>query len=238
MGADLLAPSHYGGVRHLLPILPAMAGLAALGIDTVWERIRLGSRSARIVLGIALATGTVTLAVDLVRSHPYHDAYLNAVARFVWADEPERSFELEIWGGVYKEGAEWLLENAERGGVVVVPIAMHCARPHLQGRMPVYATLPREVGDRPIYLMIMTRLSDYTPLIRSAKAQLDPIFSVRRGNATYLEIFRLLDSAAGSELQAPSAEGTLGSMLGIGSPLTDARRSSSGFCHRRPSSNG
>jgi len=215
-----------------------MAGLAALGIDTVWERIRLGSRSARIVLGIALATGTVTLAVDLVRSHPYHDAYLNTVARFVWADEPERSFELEVWGGVYKEGAEWLLENAERGGVVVVPIAMHCARPHLQGRMPVYATLPREMGDRPIYLMVMTRLSDYTPLIRSAKAQLDPIFSVQRGNATYLEIFRLLDSAAGSELQAPSAEGTLGSMLGIGSPLTDARRSSSGFCHRRPSSNG
>jgi hypothetical protein len=196
--ADLLAPSHYGGVRHLLPILPPMAGLVALGIDTVWERIRDGSRSVSTLLGIALATGTVALAVDLVRSHPYHDAYLNAVGRFVWADEPERSIELEVWGGVYKEGAEWLLEHAERGGVVVVPIADHCARPHLEGRMPVYPTLPRGVEERPIYLMVMTRVSYYTPLIRHTAERLDPIFSVRRGHATYLEIYRLPDGAPGS----------------------------------------
>ena len=110
----------------------------------MWERIRGGSRSAGTLLGIALATGTVALVVDLVRSHPYHDAYLNAVGRFVWADEPERSLELEIWGGVYKEGAEWLLEHGERGGVVVVPIASHCARPHLQGRCPSTRRCPVE----------------------------------------------------------------------------------------------
>ena len=196
--SDLLAPSHYGGVRHLLPILPPMAGLVALGINTVWERIRSGSRLAGSLLGIALAAGSVALAVDLVRSHPYHDAYLNVVGRFVWADEPERSLELEVWGGVYKEGAEWLLEHAERGGAVVVPIASHCTLPYLEDRMPVYEMLPSEVEERPIYLMVMTRVSEYTPLIRRATEQLDPIFSVRRGNATYLEIYRLLDGASGS----------------------------------------
>ena len=59
--------------------------------------------------------------------------------------------------------------------------------------MPVYATLPRGVEARPIYLMVMTRVSDYTPLIpaRDGASRSDLLGPAR--NATYLEIYRLLD---------------------------------------------
>jgi hypothetical protein len=39
--------------------------------------------------------------------------------------------------------------------------------------------------------MFMTRVGDYSYLIRLAREHLEPIFSVRRGKATYLEIYRL-----------------------------------------------
>jgi hypothetical protein len=189
--ADLLAPSHYDGVRHLLPILPPMAALAGLGTHAVWERILRLPRSLRLPLRFALAAAVAALALDLVRMHPYHDSYLNGVARRIWTDEPELSLELDTWGAAYKEAAEWLLENAEPNPVVIVPIGPHCARPYLEGRMLVYAGVPRDMAHRPTYLMFVTRAAAYGELIAYAKANLDPIFSIGRGRATYLEIYRL-----------------------------------------------
>jgi hypothetical protein len=189
--ADLLAPSHYDGVRHLLPILPPMAALAGLGVHSVWERVLQGPRSLRLPLGFGLAAAVAALSLDLVRMHPYHDSYLNGIARRIWADEPEKSLELDTWGAAYKEGAEWLLDHAEPNAVVVEPMCPQCVRPYLEGRMPFYVSPPRDRPRRPTYLMFVTRAVAYGPLISHAQASLDPIFSIGRGRATYLEIYRL-----------------------------------------------
>jgi hypothetical protein len=188
--ADLLAPSHYDGVRHLLPILPPLAALAGLGAHRVWERTRLAPRPLRLALGSVLAMAVAALALDLVRMHPYHDSYLNGIARRIWAEQPERILELDTWGAAYKEGAEWLVANAEPSAVVIVPVGPQCARPHLEGRMPVFAG-PRGVPNRPTYLMFVTRVTAYGTLIEYAHANLEPVFTIGRGHATYLEIYRL-----------------------------------------------
>jgi 4-amino-4-deoxy-L-arabinose transferase-like glycosyltransferase len=183
--ADLLAPSHYDGVRHLLPIFAPIAALAGLGADRVWER------TLRAPLGLGLAAAVTLSVLDLVRMHPYHNSYLNEIARIIWAEQPERSFGLHTWGAAYKEGAEWLLQNAEPSAAVVVPIGPQCARPYLEGRMLFYVSPPRDMPYRPTYLMFVTRVAAYGPLISYVQQNLEPVFSVGRGGATYLEIYRL-----------------------------------------------
>jgi hypothetical protein len=189
--ADLLAPSHYDGVRHLLAILPPLAALTGLGANWVWERAVHLRRSLRLSLAIVLAASVAALAADLVRMHPYHDSYLNEVARRIWTDEPHASLELDTWGAAYKEGAEWLLANAEPNPEVLVPIGPQCARPYLEGRMPFHISLPHNRLRRPTYLMFVTRAVTYGPLVTYARANLELIFSIGRGRATYLEIYRL-----------------------------------------------
>lgn len=187
IGADLLAPAHYDGVRHLLPVLPALAVLAGTGLAWLSAQARVAAPLRSALLVAALVAGSVELLVDLVRWHPYHDAYLNSVARGLLGDEPERTFELEIWGTAYKEGAEWLA--ARRNSVsVVVPIAPHTARPYMDG---VRWVVPAGTEADPPYLMFITRVTMYPPLVRDAQARLEPLFQIRRGRATLLEIYRL-----------------------------------------------
>jgi hypothetical protein len=192
--ADLFASARYDGVRHLLPALPAIALLAAVGLQTIWDAAAGARPAVRAAVGTAMAVGALAWAADLVRMHPYHDAYLNGAARLVSGDAPERWTELEIWGASYKEGAAWLAANAEPGATVVVPIAPHCARPYLDN---VVKRVPPERGDAPVYLMFMTRVAKYKDVIRRAEAQLEPVFAIRRGDATLLEIYRLDDAWQG-----------------------------------------
>ena len=51
IGADLLAPAHYDGVRHLLPVLPALAVLAGTGLAWLSAQARVAAplRSALLV---------------------------------------------------------------------------------------------------------------------------------------------------------------------------------------------
>ncbi len=191
LGADLLSQTHYGGVRHLLSVLPAIALLAAVGFQWALDRIRLASPLPRTLLACAFVGGWLFLVIDLGVVHPYYDAYLNSIARRVWSKQPEYVVELEVWGSVYKEGAEWLAENAEPGSTVVVPIATHCARPYLRRDLMVMRAPPSPAARNPIYLMFMTRVADYTDAIRRAEALREPVFTVKRHDATLLKIYRL-----------------------------------------------
>ena len=189
--ADLLAQSHYDGVRHVLPVLPPLALLAAVGIRWLWTWTFDAHRAVGFVLRAALVGGGLMLVVDLARMHPYHDAYLGEVVRPFMHDEPERWLELEVWGTVYKEGAQWLAEHAEPGAAVVVPMAPHCAKAYLKDRMPVLHSVPVDAAKKPLYMMFLTRIAYYTSAILAVEALGEPVFTVRRGNATFLKIYRL-----------------------------------------------
>lgn len=195
---EALASSRYDGARHLLPVLPAVALLAGLGLDrglaglaTLWHRRGVAPRAA--------AAGAVVLLVawwgwglaDLVRLHPYEDAYLNLPTRRALERPPEEVFELEYWGSSYKEGAEWLDAHAADDAVVLVPIASWCAAPWLDGRFSLVEADSYPATGRPRYLMTMTREGFYTPEVRRVRRTLSPVFTIRRGRATLLEIYRL-----------------------------------------------
>ncbi len=194
---EALASSRYDGVRHLLPVLPALALLAGLGLEralaglvALWRRggaWRVATPCALSLLVLAWGLGLA----DLVRLHPYEDAYLNPPTLRLLERPPEEVFELEYWGNSYKEGAEWLDTHAADGAVVLVPIASWCAEPWLDDRFTLVEADSYPATGRPRYLMFMTREGFYTPAIRRLRRTLAPVFSVRRGRATLLEIYRL-----------------------------------------------
>ena len=194
---EALASSRYDGVRHLLPVLSALALLAGLGLEravaglgALWRRGGLPRAAAASALA-ALAAWWAWPVADMVRLHPYEDAYLNAATRDLLHRPPEEVFELEYWGNSYKEGTRWLDAHAPDHAVVLVPIASWCARPWLDDRFSLVEADSYPATGRPRYLMIMTREGFYTPAIRRIRRTLSPVFTIRRGRATLLEIYRL-----------------------------------------------
>lgn len=203
LAAELFAAARYDGVRHVLAVLPAIAILAAAGVEWGWRAaVRLAMRGGRWGLARRLAPAAAVAAglaivAQMVPLHPYHDAYLNPVANALAGPHTDRQFELEYWGQTYKEGAEWLLEHAAPDAVVLVPVAPVAARPYLDGRLRLVPRDRVRGTDGPVYLMLMTRRSWYTPRVQRLVATRQPVFAVRRQRATLLEIYRL-DEPAGA----------------------------------------
>ncbi|HUP42446.1 MAG TPA: glycosyltransferase family 39 protein [Thermoanaerobaculia bacterium] len=196
---EAFAGARYDGVRHLLVVLPALALLAGVGLDRLLGLARQGGPApprlfARLALGLA-AVAWGWLAVDLVRYHPYQDAYLNPPVRAAAGRSAPELFELEYWGASFKEGAAWLNRHAPPGSRVLVPIAPHCAAPYLDPGLVLVApdpdVTPPETDPEADYLMAMTRTAMDTPGMREVRARREPVFTVTRLGSTLLEVYRL-----------------------------------------------
>ncbi len=183
--ADLLAPLHYDGLRHLLALLPGLALIAGGGV--LAARGWLGTRKP--VLALLVAASLAQLLWIAVTMRPYEDAYLNQAAN-AWIDGPaEDVLEVEYWGSSYREGAEWLNRHAEPDAQILLPWTL-LANEYLERK-----GVPPEAVDFysaavPQYLMFITRKAFYDPLILRVEAGCVPVYEVRRQRATLLRIYR------------------------------------------------
>jgi hypothetical protein len=101
------------GLRHLLPIFPALAVLAGLGAASMWR----ASRAKRLAQ-VALAGLTLWLVIDTTRAHPDYLAYFNETVRA----NPERVLidsDLD-WGQDFNR----LVDEVKRRGIVDIGIAV------------------------------------------------------------------------------------------------------------------
>ena len=182
----------------MLAVLPAIALLAALGADRLrsWAaaslRRRASPRLAAAVSILVLALPAAAIAVDLARLHPYEDAYLAPLVRRLEPGAMERRFEIEYWGGAYREVARWLDRNAERGASIVAPIAPHCLRPYVRPDLEVHERMrPRLAAERHPYLVFITREAWYAPLgLDGVVATGPPLYSVRTALGTLALVYR------------------------------------------------
>lgn len=198
LAAEMRAPMHYDGVRHVLIMVPGFCLVAAVGLDWIMRFIERGEpmRRFRRVRSIgAPACAAIVFSwtgCQLVRVHPYHNAYLNEVTNASLAGNAEDVFEVEYWGQSYKEGAAWLNAHAERGAAIYVALAKECADPYL-------ITTPQDVDEetlprfadvtRPAYFMVMTRKAMYSEPIKHIVSAYKPVFTIRRQKGTLLTVY-------------------------------------------------
>ena len=115
---------NFDGVRHFLELLPAVTILAGWGVSWIVERI--GSAAGRWA-SVALVLAVVAPSLlATVRIHPHQIAYWN----FLVGGTPgafERGLPQagDYWGMSYRQGLEWVNENAPPGTVLAVPLIEH-----------------------------------------------------------------------------------------------------------------
>jgi hypothetical protein len=139
-------------------------------------------------VGVAFAYTTV----EMIRIHPYHNAYLNEVTNAWLPGNAEDMFEVEYWQQPYKEGAEWLNAYAEPDAEVYVAFWPNCAEPYLKRKsrpLEDHELVLFEDRTQVRYLMVTTRKAMYREPIEAIVRTYEPIFTVRRQKGTLLKVY-------------------------------------------------
>ncbi len=201
------------GIRHFLPVLPAMALLAAVGAWCAGEALSRRHRALGLGWAAALAVAGLLLVRTLVVLHPYQGVFFN---RLTGGTQGARErFELDYWGVSLAAAADWLNRNAPPGSRVWLPIpAQHFFRID-RSRLHFVSDFSR----RPNYKVNLVR-----GLTRSFDTEDDylhprraPVFSVSVAGADLAQVFEVpehRDVTPGTEL-APSLHQLTGAADGV-----------------------
>jgi hypothetical protein len=169
----------YDGMRQFFFTLPAVAVIAAIGLNWLFVRLQAAKFSGLAVVLIVM----ISLIHEVVIVHPFEGVYRNEVVRFLIPERMDRVFNLEYWGATYKQGVDWLNANASQNAVVCVPTAdvlleWYDVRPDLSFGCS---------GDAS-YMMFFTRYSKAEDLAITLH---EPVFTVERMGAELLRIYLL-----------------------------------------------
>jgi hypothetical protein len=103
----------YDGWRHLFFIYPALVLMAVSGVHFVFRKLEVVAPSLLLWLTLALPLGWLTVWV--VRNHPHQCVYFNTLAvKDAWYN-----YEMDYWGGSYKQALEWLVANRPEGNISI-----------------------------------------------------------------------------------------------------------------------
>ncbi len=203
---------NFDGVRHFLELVPALAAAAGLGLATLlryaarWRPLFALPWARAAVLGLALLPG----AWAVLWTHPFQIAYWNA-----FAGGPGGAYERglpqagDYWGTSYRQGLEWLNDNAAPDSYLAVPVIEHAVRlvapQRLRGDVtllpvtnpfspridPERLRLTREAaGERPLYVMFVERRDWLNALMLDCLRHLEPVAEWRLDGAPILAIYR------------------------------------------------
>ncbi len=164
LGALVIRPNVYDGMRHALFVLPALALFCGIGAGSLAELAPPGRprRAAAIALAILLAAPIASL----VRLHPYQTTYFNAWVGGLGGAAGR--YETDYWLASYKEAIEWVNARAAlRPGrplevlVAVDGYARDCAArflgPDVAIREVVEYGIPGEIPPPYAYYVSTTR---------------------------------------------------------------------------------
>jgi hypothetical protein len=102
--------------------------------------------------------------------------------QIAYGKDLDTTFQIEYWGASYKQGIEWLAENAGPNPVICVPTAGI-----LVTWYPWRDDFTFECSDKTDYVMFFTRYSE-AKIYRELK---NPVFSIDRMNSTLLLIYKI-----------------------------------------------
>lgn len=174
----------YDGMRQFFFTVPALLMLAALGLRSIFQWLGERWQAQRWITPVVMAAVIGWLLLEIIRVHPYEGAYVSEIGRAALAPHIERSIDLEYWGASYREGIEWLIENAEPNPVICVPTAgllveWYHWRPDFTFECTAKST----------YLMYFTRYSESKRML--AEKLPSPVFTISRYDSDLLYIYKL-----------------------------------------------
>ena len=166
---------NFDGIRHFLEYLPAACLLAGYGASKITDYLTKWKPKYQTIWQIAIS-GLLLLNLGIAHwiFHPYQYIYFNSlVGGLKGARErlnlPEAT---DYWAVSYRQGINWLNQNAEIGAFVSAPIAQWNFRlvSPLWLRSDLRYTSRSQVDEayatgEPAYLMYITRENFYTPII-------------------------------------------------------------------------
>jgi 4-amino-4-deoxy-L-arabinose transferase-like glycosyltransferase len=173
----------YDGFRQFFFCLPAIVTIGAIGFDVLLTHIATRWPQLKWLPASIVAIFIISFAYEIALVHPYEGSYRNEILRFAYPQNMDRQFNVEYWGSTYKEGIEWMNENASQNPVICVPTAGV-----LVTWYPWRPDFTFECSAKSNYIMFFTRYE------KDKQRQLDglqPVFTIRRYNADLLKIYRI-----------------------------------------------
>ena len=197
VAVEMQVGSHYDGIRHFLPVVPAFCLLAGTGIEMLFrfcEKASSRETGRVLVLGLSgvVAAGYLQVFFDVAKIHPYQSAYLNRVTNLFLDNNAEDYFETEYWGQTYREGALWLNRHMEKNAEVCVPKnAVFAVDYYLEKEVQSEFTAQFFIDTAvPKYLMLIPRKAVYNDFMHWVDNTYEPVYTIRRQQGTLLKIFK------------------------------------------------
>jgi len=103
----------YDGWRHLYFIWPSFVIVAVAGARWLMQRLEVHLPSALIWLGLIAGCGYQVQWI--VRNHPFQAVHMNLLA----GDDAGMNYEMDYWGGSYRQALEWLVAYRPEGDLRV-----------------------------------------------------------------------------------------------------------------------
>jgi hypothetical protein len=100
----VMRPNAYDGMRHFLFVVPAIAILAAIGLDALWRAWP--QPVCRAGVSLAFAIALTTQVGSIAALHPYQMTYFNVLAG--GPRVAAQNYDSDYWLTSYKEAIEWV----------------------------------------------------------------------------------------------------------------------------------
>ncbi len=120
VGVVVVRPVVYDAHRHFLFLMPALATLAGLAIDSFIGSARIAKAIRLTMLALLIGIGAVTVH-DMRSLHPYEYIYFNRLSGGLRRQATR--FETDYWGLTYREGFDWVVRHLGPGQRKKVSVA-------------------------------------------------------------------------------------------------------------------
>lgn len=149
----------YGGIRQIIEFAPAMAILAGVGANTLFE-LKNYSKVFKWVIVVSL----IFVFWEVLSIHPNENVYFNQIiGGFSGAHDKNIPGWGNSYGNVYLQGVEWLNENAEENAKLALPINTPYFIPRTKLRSDIDFSNAYLSGDKHLGEYIMEHYFDWYP---------------------------------------------------------------------------
>lgn len=109
----------YGGVRHIMEYIPALAVTSGIGIYFILNKFS-GLKKTLVTLITFLM---ILVVAEIINIHPNQNLYFNQlIGGLSGAKKMNIPYAGNTFGNAYQQGIEWLNQNAEKNALLGLPI--------------------------------------------------------------------------------------------------------------------